>query len=290
MAEDASANSALLEKAKAIFDSLDTDGMGDSRAKALMQANSQTLNFLSSETGFLFASAGTLSKSELGAGLVANEEVKTLLGVESAEEAMKKLDVDGDDDITWTVCRISASCDITASRIPSDMHSSILSRSSSKPFSKCMAALCQRRSPLRHRRSPLRRHQSLQPPQSHPPRSLLRPRRTLLPRSLHQQSRLRQQKSLLPLSRLHLRRLLLSLLPSNVAPLPVLPRGSSGHQSAAVCGCAEHGTAEPCGLQACSLMSRWAREPLASEAAAAERFGTWELDFSTLLQKDINQE
>jgi len=72
MAEDASANSALLEKAKAIFDSLDTDGMG------------------------------TLSKSELGAGLVANEEVKTLLGVESAEEAMKKLDVDGDDDITWT--------------------------------------------------------------------------------------------------------------------------------------------------------------------------------------------
>ena len=56
MAEDASANSALLEKAKAVFDSLDTDGMGDSRAKTLTQANSQTLIFLSSQIGFLFAS------------------------------------------------------------------------------------------------------------------------------------------------------------------------------------------------------------------------------------------
>ena len=60
----------MLEKAKQVFESLDTDG------------------------------SGTLSKAELRDGLLADPEAKALLG-EDSEEAFKRFDLDGDDEITW---------------------------------------------------------------------------------------------------------------------------------------------------------------------------------------------
>ena len=74
-AEDDSGNSALVAKAKAIFEALDTDG------------------------------SGSLSKSELAAGLVADKDFGKLLveaGTSSdPAEAMKALDLDGDDEVSW---------------------------------------------------------------------------------------------------------------------------------------------------------------------------------------------
>jgi len=74
-AEDESGNSALVAKAKAIFEALDTDG------------------------------SGSLSKSELAAGLVADKDFGQLLveaGTSSdPAEAMKALDLDGDDEVSW---------------------------------------------------------------------------------------------------------------------------------------------------------------------------------------------
>ena len=70
MEEEANALAPLLERAKAVFETLDTDG------------------------------TGTLCKKELKAGLQADEAVLELLGTDGAE-TLAKMDLDGDEEVTW---------------------------------------------------------------------------------------------------------------------------------------------------------------------------------------------
>jgi Ca2+-binding EF-hand superfamily protein len=71
MVDEAEADGPLLARARAVFDTIDTDG------------------------------TGTLSKEELKAGLLADEEARALLG-EDAEATLKAGDLDDDGEVTWT--------------------------------------------------------------------------------------------------------------------------------------------------------------------------------------------
>eukprot|EP00900_Chrysochromulina_parva_P016869 jgi/Chrpa1/25183/Chrysochromulina_OHIO_Genome00008592-RA len=70
MAAEADMAAPMLARARAIFDQLDTDGMG------------------------------TLSKAELKAGLLADYDLQSLLGAD-ADSAHAMMDLDGDGEISW---------------------------------------------------------------------------------------------------------------------------------------------------------------------------------------------